>query len=232
MADVKLGETNMTTTATTATKITCGYGSCHATASRYVWRHNERRAVCKRHADALKELDSAYTVEPLEKQVSKRKQHKPQIGDIVTTTTPEEAYGSGYGGQSIQWFTPGMVGCVARVDVPCVYWKKGMPHTFNCVDFIGNDGKVRRVGLYDRDVVNINGLGMTLQQALDTAAQHIYPPEVRSGDVEIHTYLDGRGYRLTIRYITRHVNTLEALVTALEECQVDTTQRTWGITQY
>jgi hypothetical protein len=71
--------------------------------------------------------------------------NKFKLGDKVTCRHSEDAYYSGYAGRPIQNFTPGMIGIVAAVDVPCVYYRG---HTsFYCVDFIGDNGEVWRTSL-------------------------------------------------------------------------------------
>lgn len=56
------------------------------------------------------------------------------IGMKVTCLKPVPAYYSAYAGNPGQLFEPGMVGTVARVDVPSVHREKV---TFCCVDFEG-----------------------------------------------------------------------------------------------
>ena len=80
---------------------------------------------------------------------------KVTVGDRVTTKTAEPAFYSGYALNPEQWFNPGMVGTVARVNVPCVAHQKGKPYSYNFIDFIGKNGKVWRVGLYSRDLVKV-----------------------------------------------------------------------------
>lgn len=80
---------------------------------------------------------------------------KVTVGDRVTTKIVEPAFYSGYGINPVQEFKPGMVGVVAKVNVPCVTHRKGSgdPLSYNCIDFIGDKGKLWRVSLYSRDMV-------------------------------------------------------------------------------
>ena len=71
---------------------------------------------------------------------------KPQIGDVVTCKTREQAYYSNYGGPPECWFEPGDMGLVASVDVPYVCHIKGKSMTFCCVDF-AKDGRKWRAGI-------------------------------------------------------------------------------------
>lgn len=73
------------------------------------------------------------------------------IGDYVTCKTDEEAYGSNYGGRPVQQFRAGMLGVVARLDVPAVRGR-GRRASFTCVDFIGDDGEVWRCALYSDNI--------------------------------------------------------------------------------
>jgi len=56
-----------------------------------------------------------------------------QIGDRVTVKERVGGYGSGYVGNDVFFFSPGMVGIVGAVNVPAV-WGNGSS-TFICVDF-------------------------------------------------------------------------------------------------
>ncbi len=62
---------------------------------------------------------------------------KPKIGDRVTVREKVEAYYSNYGsfrGTHV-FFSPGMTGVVAAIDVPCVRHTPGESDVFCCVDF-------------------------------------------------------------------------------------------------
>ena len=64
-----------------------------------------------------------------------------KVGDKVTCKRPEPAYYSGYAGNPVCVFEPGMVGVVGSVMVPCVHTDNKF---FTCVDF-------RVPGLYSGD---------------------------------------------------------------------------------
>jgi len=79
----------------------------------------------------------------------------PTPGQRVTCRIPEEAYYSGYGGQSVQDFRPDMVG-VAENTVPYVWTNRNRGckcQDFVVVDFTGDNGKTRRVGLDPHNIV-------------------------------------------------------------------------------
>lgn len=88
-----------------------------------------------------------------------------KVGERVTVKTPVEAYYSRYGTLPECWFTPGMVGYVAAVKVPVVFWRgKGYPRQFVAIEFngtpydTGSDETATswRVGVYERDLVRVN----------------------------------------------------------------------------
>jgi len=62
-----------------------------------------------------------------------KKRREFQIGDRVTVKERVSGYGSGYAGNDVFFFSPGMEGTVGAVNVPAV-WGNGSS-TFTCVDF-------------------------------------------------------------------------------------------------
>ncbi len=58
-----------------------------------------------------------------------------KIGDRVTCKREESAYYSGYAGNPVVIFKPGMVGVVGAVKVPYVQTRSGQNSYFVCVDF-------------------------------------------------------------------------------------------------
>jgi len=58
-----------------------------------------------------------------------------KVGDKVTCKQEEAAYYSGYAGNPVVIFKPGMVGIVGSVKVPYVRTSRGQNSYFVCVDF-------------------------------------------------------------------------------------------------
>jgi hypothetical protein len=79
----------------------------------------------------------------------------PTPGQRVTCRIPVPAYYSGYGLQSVQDFRPDMAG-VAEKTVPYVSMNPNRGcrcQDFVVVDFTGDNGKTRRVGLDPHNIV-------------------------------------------------------------------------------
>lgn len=109
-----------------------------------------------------------------------------------------------------------------------------LPVCATCGDVVDSLGyrKVLTGGLLDASYtlccccVRIVAGCASLEETLQTARMCEYPPNVIWGSslcpiVTIHTYIEDRGYQITMPYIIRNINTLDELLALLQERRVD-----------